>query len=297
MSDSKHNRRFISILSDYGFKVTFGNESDTLFLRKSIQALIGSEIPIIEVELSRNETSAYTHQNNKGLYDVSCVDAERNHYIVEMQLTEFDEFLKRSIYYAANRYASMIRKGKLKFKKLKKVYMISILDGTVYPDSQEYHHIGLLRNQHNEIMSDRVTYVTLELPKWNKKITDIQSDLDKLIYFMKATHEVRTTDNFTPPTYWSEDWIDKALHELELSGMSPEDREYAERQLVKIIANQEYREKHEQMEKDILRFEQKISTSIQRMLERGTPIDEIVELLDVTREEVLEIKEQMDKNS
>ena len=28
------NERFISILSDYGFKATFGNESDTTFLKK-----------------------------------------------------------------------------------------------------------------------------------------------------------------------------------------------------------------------------------------------------------------------
>ncbi len=293
MSDSKHNRRFISILSDYGFKATFGNQSNTLFLRQSIQALINSEVPIVEVELSRNEISGDTPESRRGLYDVSCKDEAGNHYIVEMQVTNFEEFLKRSIFYTANRYATMVRKGKWGFKNLKKLYMISILDGTVYPDSQEYHHIGLLRNQHNETMSDRVTYITLELDKWNKQVTDIQSDLDKLIYFMKATHEVRTTDNFTPPAYWSEEWIDAARFELELSKMSPEDREYAERQIVKMVAEEEYRKKYEQMEKDILHFEQKISTSIKRMLQRGTPIDEIVDLLDVSREDVLEIKEKM----
>lgn len=294
MSDLKYYRRFISILSDYGFKVTFGNESDTLFLRKSIQALINSDVPIVEVELSRNEISGDTAESGGGLYDVSCKDEAGNHYIVEMQVTNLDEFLKRSIFYTANRYTSMIRKGKLRFKKLKKIYMISILNGTVYPNSKEYHHIGLLRNQHNEIMSDRVTHVTLELSKWNKQITDIQSDLDKLIYFMKATHEVKITDNFTPPAYWSEEWIDNTLHELEFSKMSPEQREHVERQLVKIIANQEYRKEHERMKEDILRLEQKTNNSIKRMLERGTPIDEIVDLLDVSEEEILKIKEEID---
>jgi hypothetical protein len=31
------NERFISILSDYGFKATFGNESDTTFLKKALE--------------------------------------------------------------------------------------------------------------------------------------------------------------------------------------------------------------------------------------------------------------------
>ena len=37
---------FIAFTSDYGFKATFGSESDTLFLRKALQALIKSPIPI-----------------------------------------------------------------------------------------------------------------------------------------------------------------------------------------------------------------------------------------------------------
>ena len=41
-----NERRFISMLSDYGFKVTFGNEAKPVFVRKAIQALIGSPIPI-----------------------------------------------------------------------------------------------------------------------------------------------------------------------------------------------------------------------------------------------------------
>ena len=43
-------KRFISILSDFGFKRIFGNETDTRFLRKALQVLIKSDVPISEVE-------------------------------------------------------------------------------------------------------------------------------------------------------------------------------------------------------------------------------------------------------
>ncbi len=45
---------FIPIISDYGFKATFGNEANTLFLRKALQALIKSKVPIKEVKFDRS---------------------------------------------------------------------------------------------------------------------------------------------------------------------------------------------------------------------------------------------------
>ncbi len=48
-----YDQIFIPIISDYGFKVTFGNEVNTLFLRKALQALIDSDVLIKEVKFDR----------------------------------------------------------------------------------------------------------------------------------------------------------------------------------------------------------------------------------------------------
>ena len=45
---------FIPIISDYGFKATFGNEANTLFLRRALQALIKSDIAITDVKFDKN---------------------------------------------------------------------------------------------------------------------------------------------------------------------------------------------------------------------------------------------------
>jgi len=42
----KNEKKFISLLSDYGFKVAFADESNTLFLRKALQALLKIKTPI-----------------------------------------------------------------------------------------------------------------------------------------------------------------------------------------------------------------------------------------------------------
>ncbi len=63
MEQFNENERFISILSDYGFKVTFGNESDTRFLRKALQALVNSPVPIREVIFIQSEIKGITMES------------------------------------------------------------------------------------------------------------------------------------------------------------------------------------------------------------------------------------------
>ena len=46
--------RYIPLISDYGFKATFGNEADTRFLRKALQALIQSPVAIHQVTFIQN---------------------------------------------------------------------------------------------------------------------------------------------------------------------------------------------------------------------------------------------------
>ncbi|MEA5259436.1 hypothetical protein VB264_16675 [Arcicella aquatica] len=57
---------FIPIISDYGFKATFGNETNTLFLRKALQALIKSEVPIKDVKFDKNTFEGITQDSRIG---------------------------------------------------------------------------------------------------------------------------------------------------------------------------------------------------------------------------------------
>ncbi len=309
-------KRFVSMLSDYGFKITFGNENNTLFLRKSIQVLIKSNVPIVEVTLSRNEIAGKTIESGGGLFDIFCKDKKGNQYIVEMQLSDFSDFMKRSTFYASHRYTTMITKGKMRFKKLKKIYAISIVDGVLLPDSKEYHHIGKTRNQHGELMSDEITQVILELPKWNKKVEDIKEDIDKLIHVMKMTHTLTIEDAFTPPEFWTEEWIDNAIETLKYAKMTPDEREVAERMIVKAVhevekeksrkraikkAKQEKeradkeKERAEEAEKKLQQKELDTVNMVIHLLNLNTSPKDITKIISsVSLEKILEIKQKLD---
>ncbi len=303
------NKRFISILSDYGFKATFGNTIGTLFLRTSIQALIKSEVPIKSVEFDRNEIKGLTKTNRGGVFDVSCIDDNGDNYIIDMQLDELKKFIKRSTFYAANRYGSITKKGDFLFEDLKKIYMISLLNGVVYPNSSELHHIGKLRNQHGELLGDEITQVIFELGKWNKPVEEIKTNLDKLIYVMKVTHTLKETDPFTPPEFWSEEWIQEAIKELDLSNMTPMEREYAERQIVKAVmyntsmkereqAIRERDEERQAKEKERQakeKLQQQLTASVINLLVMGMPPEKVAEALSIPLAEVLKIKQTLEK--
>ena len=143
------NERFISILSDYGFKVTFGNESDTRFLRKALQALIQSPVAITEVTFVQNEIKGITRDSRSGVYDLFCTDEQGNHFIVEMQLSEYTEFIQRMKFYAFYRLNTLIRKGDYEFEDLPKIYCIGILSVSIFPHIADYQNIAVLKNQNN----------------------------------------------------------------------------------------------------------------------------------------------------
>ena len=84
------------MLSDYGFKITFGNEKHPQFLKKALQALIDSPVPIQEVTFTKNEVSGTTLSARSGLFDITCKDELGQVFIVEMQLANFANMIHRS---------------------------------------------------------------------------------------------------------------------------------------------------------------------------------------------------------
>ena len=77
MEEYNENSRFISILSDYGFKATFGNEADTTFLKKALQALIDSPVPIKSVEFVKNDISQEKRYYNGKIGVISFIDENK----------------------------------------------------------------------------------------------------------------------------------------------------------------------------------------------------------------------------
>ncbi len=223
MEDSN---RFISLLSDYGFKITFADETNTLFLRKSLQALIQSPCEIKTIEFLRNEFPGITEDARGGLYDLFCQDEKGNSFIVEMQLGHYKHFIQRAKFYAFHRFNTLVERGKYKFDNLTPIYCIGFLAKNIFPESEQYYHFATLKNQIGEELDRQIVHVIVEIDKFDKGRTTIDSDLDKLIYIMKQSDTIQNSSQL--PDFAEEDWIEQALKKVDKSKMTPEQRMFFE---------------------------------------------------------------------
>lgn len=66
-------------------------------------------------------------------------------------------------------------------------------------------------------------FVMVELAKFSKQVADIKTDLEKLVYTMKTLH---TTEPTQYPAFWDEEWLKRAIDELDTRKMTPEERAY-----------------------------------------------------------------------
>ena len=286
MDIANDNGRFISILSDYGFKATFGNEADTTFLKKALQVLINSPVAIKEVTFVKNELTAITVDSRSGIYDIACVDENDSHFIVEMQLSEYPEFIQRMKFYALHRFNTLVKKGEYRFENLPKIYCIGILAKTIFSQIADYQNIAILRNEKNETIDDQLSFVTIELDKFVKQENEIENDLDKLIFTMKNLHTVTEASQF--PKFWSEEWLKKAISEVDLRNMNPEQKLAYEMTLsANALAVKN--------ENNKIR-ESKVKT-IQNALLKGLDISLIAEIAEVNEDFVISIKQKLSADS
>lgn len=283
------NQIFIPIISDYGFKATFGNEANTIFLRKALQALIKSSVAIKEVKFDKNVFEALTIDSRSGIFDLSCTDENGNQFVVEMQLGYAPYFVQRMKFYALHKFNVMVEKGEFDYEGLPKLYAIAFLEKNIL-NTLPFHTVSNLRGENGEIIDNQMTFITVELSKFNKEVADIQTDLEKLVYTMKTLH--KTTDISQYPPFWNEDWLKRAIDELDTRKMTPDERAY----FARITAANAEAVKAEKKKIEEARLADK-TDAIKKALRRGKLTnEEIAEDHSVHLEFVLSIQKQLTIN-
>jgi len=275
---------YISIISDYGFRATFGNDADSLFLRTALQALIKSATPIREVKFDKNAFEGLTIDSRSGIFDLSCTDENGSQFIVEMQLGDAPNFVHRMKFYALHKFNTVVEKGEFDYANLPKIYAVAILEKSILPTAH-FHTVANLRSEQGEIIDSQMTFILVELAKFKKQVVEIESDLDKLVYTMKTLHTAQPTQY---PAFWNEEWLKRAIDELDTRKMTAEERAY----FARVTAANAEAVKAEQK-----RIDEVKTLAIQKALSRGKlTIEEIAEDNSVFVDFVLEIQRGLTQN-
>ena len=120
----------------------------------------------------------------ESIVDVKCITEDNQTVIIEIQLQGNQYFIRRSLYYWANSYSSLLNKSE-NYTRLSPVISINVLDFVLFNDIKDFHSCYLLKEiKHNKILTDHCMLHYIELPKFN--LNNNKEKLSSWIKFFKG---------------------------------------------------------------------------------------------------------------
>lgn len=290
---TQNTNRLISLLTDYGFKVTFANEKNRTFVRKAIQLLIKSPTEIKNVKHLPTEFEGLVEDARKGFYDTVCQTDKGTFVIIEMQVGNYKNLLERLLFYMSQLYASQINKGKNGFIKVEPVYCICIVKDTIFENTEEYYHKSTFRSETGMVLIDKMQLILVELEKFRKLADEIDTELEELLFTMKNAHTIDISNPLHIPPFWRKEWLQSILSELNLSTMSAQNRALFNISIARVTAiNDEFEREQKKAEK---RGEKKAKEeAVEKALKGGKlTVEEIADYNNTTVEFVLKIQSKI----
>ena len=152
-----------------------------------MNALLPPKHRIRNLEYTKNEATGATQLDRKAVFDIACTGENGERFIVELQKAKQNFFKDRSVFYATFPIREQAERGELWDFELAAVYCIGILD-FVFDENRhnaDYLHVVQLKNQHNRVFYDKLTFIYLEMPKFTKAESDLVTQTDKWLYFIR----------------------------------------------------------------------------------------------------------------
>lgn len=180
---------YVNPFTDYGFKKIFGEEACKPILKDFLNSLLPENNQIKELSFKNSELLGTIIEERKAIFDLYCENELGEKFIVELQKAKQNFFKERTVYYSTFPIREQAEKGNWNFN-LKAVYCIGILDFTFddyenEADKHEVIHNIKLKNQHGKTFYEKLTYIYLEMPNFNKTDDQLDTRLDQWLYFLK----------------------------------------------------------------------------------------------------------------
>jgi predicted transposase/invertase (TIGR01784 family) len=211
--------KYLNPFTDFGFKKLFGEEPNKDLLISFLNTLLPQRHQIQDLEYTRNEHLGPSEVDRKAIFDLHCKNSAGEYFIVELQKAKQRFFKDRSVYYSTFPIQAQAEQGVWDYR-LQAVYTIGILDFLF--DEQDgtdvVHHVQL-KNQHNQVFYDKLTFIYLTLPNFTKSSDELTSLQDKWFYIFRHLQELQSI----PPAL-QEKVFTKLFRLAELGKMSPDER-------------------------------------------------------------------------
>jgi len=192
---TEFKEKYINPFTDYGFKRLFGEEPNKDLLLDFLNELLKKEQgKIIELTYLKNENLGRTELNRKAVFDLYCTNERGEKFIVELQKTKQKFFKDRTVYYSTFPIREQAVQGSEWNFELKKVYTIAVLDFVFDEDTGEpnklRYDVKLSDIETKKVFYDKLTFIYLEMPKFNKKAEELETRFEKWLFVLKNLHKL-----------------------------------------------------------------------------------------------------------
>ena len=272
--------RYISLLTDFGFKRIFGTKPNKDLLIDFLNSLFNGEQVVKDVTFLNSEHVGDVHTDRKAIFDVYCENEKGEKFIVEMQNAYQTYFKDRSLYYATFPIREQAQKGEGWNYKLKHVYVAALLNydmsDPAFSDDTINHDIGLLDKQTHRVFNDKLTFKYVEISKFNKRIEELKTNYDKWLFVLQNLSRLDCQ-----PEYLKTAVFNRLFAEAEIAKFTrAELREYED-------SLKAYRDIKNSLDSAEEKGERKKAIEIAKnLLEMGMPIDNIMKATGLSLEEI-----------
>ena len=185
--------RYINPFTDWGFKRLFGQEFSKDLLINFLNDLFEGEFQIKDVTFKDKEQLGDTNDLRGCIFDIYCVTDDDKHFIVEMQNRWVPFFVNRSIYYASKAFVAQRKKfdeAGVRTPVLYQfvpVYVVCIMN--FMPKEHEVTKfrtdVALREKSSDSMFSDKLRFIYLSLPFFDKSEEECVTGFEKWIYVLK----------------------------------------------------------------------------------------------------------------
>ncbi len=173
----------INPFTDFGFKKLFGEEANKDILLQFLNDILENDVgQIVDLEYSKNEHLGPAEYDRNVIFDIFCKTASGKRFIIEMQKFYQTFFKERSLYYSTFAVQEQAVKGEWDFN-LYPVYCISLLDFRLSDENiskEDYlHKVKLIETNSGKVFNDKLNFVYVEIPKFNKNLDELETNVDK----------------------------------------------------------------------------------------------------------------------
>ena len=271
--------RYISLLTDFGFKRIFGTAINKDLLICFLNSLFDGKQVVKDVSYLNPEHVGDVYTDRKAIFDVYCEGENGEKFIVEMQNAYQTYFKDRSLFYST--FPIREQAALLNFD----------MNEEAFEKEKIRHSVQLCDTATHKVFYDKLEFIYVEIAKFNKSLEELETLYDKWLYALKNLYKLTQR-----PKELCDKVFDRLFEEAEIAKFTPQElREYeASKIAYRDIKNSVDTAKREGIAEGMEKGMEKKSHEIaKKMLTKGMDEATVMEITGLSAELIQQLKAKM----